>query len=137
VLHDGWYKTGDIGRLDEDGFLFIEGRLSRFSKIAGEMVPHLTVEQKINEAWPEQAAANGAAVAVLGVPDDKKGEALVLLTTFPIDASDLRKRLTAAGLPQLWVPKVIKQVDTLPLLATGKLDLRACQQLAQEPETQR
>jgi acyl-[acyl-carrier-protein]-phospholipid O-acyltransferase/long-chain-fatty-acid--[acyl-carrier-protein] ligase len=137
VLHDGWYKTGDIGRLDEDGFLFIEGRLSRFSKIAGEMVPHLTVEQKINEAWPEQAAGNGTGVAVLGVPDDKKGEALVLLTTFPIDASDLRKRLTAAGLPQLWVPKVIKQVDTLPLLATGKLDLRACQQLAQEPETQR
>jgi acyl-[acyl-carrier-protein]-phospholipid O-acyltransferase/long-chain-fatty-acid--[acyl-carrier-protein] ligase len=131
VLQEGWYKTGDVGRLDEDGFLFIEGRMSRFSKIAGEMVPHLTVEQKINEAWPEQASANGAGVAVLGVPDDKKGEALVLLTTFPIDVADLRQRLTAAGLPQLWVPRVIKQVDTLPLLATGKLDLRACQQLAE------
>ena len=70
-------------------------------------------------------------MAVFGVPDEKKGEALVLLTTFPIDGSDLRQRLTSAGLPQLWVPKIIKQVDTLPLLATGKLDLRACQQLAQ------
>jgi acyl-[acyl-carrier-protein]-phospholipid O-acyltransferase/long-chain-fatty-acid--[acyl-carrier-protein] ligase len=132
VLQDGWYKTGDVARLDEDGFLFIEGRLSRFSKIAGEMVPHLTVEQRIKEAWPQPADDESHGVVVLGVPDDKKGEALVLLTTFPIDAADLRKRMTLAGLPPLWVPKLIRQVDALPVLSTGKLDLRAAQKLAQE-----
>jgi acyl-[acyl-carrier-protein]-phospholipid O-acyltransferase/long-chain-fatty-acid--[acyl-carrier-protein] ligase len=136
VLHDGWYKTGDVGRLDEDGFLFIEGRLSRFSKIAGEMVPHLTVEQKINETWPQPAGGGeGAGVVVLGVPDDKKGEALVLLTTFALDPAELRKGLLAAGFPALWVPKTVKQVETLPLLATGKLDLRACQQIAADQKT--
>ena len=135
VLEDGWYKTGDVARLDEDGFLFIEGRLSRFSKIAGEMVPHLTVEQRIKEAWPQPAESETHGVCVLGVPDEKKGEALVLLTTFPIDPADLRKRLTAAGLPPLWVPKLIKQVEALPVLSTGKLDLRAAQQLAADTKT--
>ena len=84
VLHDGWYKTGDLGRLDEDGFLFIEGRISRFSKIAGEMVPHLTVEQKIAEALPP--SGDGPSVVVIGVPDEKRGESLVALTTVFIDA---------------------------------------------------
>jgi len=135
VLHDGWYKTGDIARVDEDGFLFIEGRMSRFSKIAGEMVPHLTIEQRIQEAWPEITSDESHGILVLGVPDDRKGEALVLLTTVPIDPADLRKRLGAAGLPPLWVPRLIKQVDALPLLATGKLDLRAAQQLAADTRT--
>jgi acyl-[acyl-carrier-protein]-phospholipid O-acyltransferase/long-chain-fatty-acid--[acyl-carrier-protein] ligase len=132
VLHDGWYKTGDVARLDEDGFLFIEGRISRFSKIAGEMVPHLTVEQKIKEVWPASGEDESHGIVVLGVPDEKKGEALVLLTTFPIDPADLRKRMTAAGLPMLWVPKLVRQVDALPVLSTGKLDLRAAQKLAEE-----
>ena len=98
VLQDGWYKTGDVGRLDEDGFLFIEGRMSRFSKIAGEMVPHLTVEQKIVEAMDlHPAAGDGPAVAVVGIPDEKKGESLVALTTVPIDQAELRKRLRRDG----------------------------------------
>jgi acyl-[acyl-carrier-protein]-phospholipid O-acyltransferase/long-chain-fatty-acid--[acyl-carrier-protein] ligase len=131
VLLDGWYKTGDLGRLDEDGFLFIEGRMSRFSKIAGEMVPHLTLEQKIAEAFAStEDGQEGPHVVVMGVPDEKKGEALVLLTTLPIDPDDLRKRLLGLGLPALWVPRSVRRVEALPLLATGKLDLRACLQLA-------
>jgi acyl-[acyl-carrier-protein]-phospholipid O-acyltransferase/long-chain-fatty-acid--[acyl-carrier-protein] ligase len=133
VLQDGWYKTGDIGRLDEDGFLFIEGRMSRFSKIAGEMVPHLTIEQKITEALDlHPAHGEGPAIAVTGVPDEKRGESLVVLSTVPIDQNELRKRLAGLGLPNLWIPKVIRQVPAIPILATGKLDLRACLRLAKE-----
>jgi acyl-[acyl-carrier-protein]-phospholipid O-acyltransferase / long-chain-fatty-acid--[acyl-carrier-protein] ligase len=133
VLQEGWYKTGDVGRFDEDGFLFIEGRMSRFSKIGGEMVPHLTVEQRIVEALDlHPAQGEGPAVAVVGVPDDKRGESLVLLTTATIVQAELRKRLVEKGLPNLWIPKVVKQVDAIPIMATGKLDLRACQRLAEQ-----
>jgi acyl-[acyl-carrier-protein]-phospholipid O-acyltransferase/long-chain-fatty-acid--[acyl-carrier-protein] ligase len=133
VIHDGWYKTGDIGRLDEDGFLYIEGRLSRFSKIAGEMVPHLTVEQRIMESLDRPDEAHDAPVlAVVGVSDAKRGESLVALTTLELDHGALRKRLAAAGVPNLWIPKVFRRVAAIPLLASGKLDLRACEQLASE-----
>ncbi len=133
VLQDGWYKTGDVGRIDEEGFLFIEGRMSRFSKIAGEMVPHLTLEQKIIEiVQPHPGEHEGPIVVVIGVPDEKKGESLVVLSVIPIDQTELRKKMTEMGLPNLWIPKVIKRVEAIPLLATGKLDIRACQRLAAE-----
>ena len=136
VLHDGWYRTGDVGRLDEDGFLFIEGRMSRFSKIAGEMVPHLTIEQKIADILSQGGeASEGQTVVVVGIPDDKKGESLVALTTIFFDAAELRKQLAAQGLPNLWIPKIIRQVPAIPLLATGKLDLRACEKLARAAAT--
>jgi acyl-[acyl-carrier-protein]-phospholipid O-acyltransferase/long-chain-fatty-acid--[acyl-carrier-protein] ligase len=131
VLQDGWYKTGDVGRLDEDGFLFIEGRMSRFSKIAGEMAPHMTIEQKIVEALDlHPAQGEGPPVAVVGIPDEKRGESLVVLTTVPVEQAELRRRLVALGLPNLWIPKVVRQVASIPIMATGKLDLRACQRLA-------
>jgi acyl-[acyl-carrier-protein]-phospholipid O-acyltransferase / long-chain-fatty-acid--[acyl-carrier-protein] ligase len=133
VLQDGWYKTGDMGRMDEDGFLFIEGRMSRFSKIAGEMVPHMTIEQRISEALDlHPAHGEGPAVAVMGVPDEKRGESLVALITVPVVQVELRKRLVSMGLPNLWIPKVVKQVEVIPITAAGKLDLRACQRLAAE-----
>src|SRR5437016_3888785 len=78
VLRDGWFKTGDIGRFDEDGFLYIEGRLSRFSKIGGEMVPHEALEQKIITALGLDGK-DERLIAIVGVADETKGEAVLLL----------------------------------------------------------
>lgn len=129
AFRDGWFVTGDLGRFDEEGFLFIEGRLSRFSKIGGEMVPHVTVEQKIVESfgWEQTDIPS---VVVTSVVDPTKGEALVLLTTRPVDSDELRTRLLDAGLPNLWIPRIIRRVEKIPILGTGKLDLRGCRELA-------
>ncbi len=129
VFHDGWFVTGDLARFDEDGFLYIEGRLSRFSKIGGEMVPHGTVEQKIIEVL-QFDGAEAQPLVIIGVPDKSKGEALVLLTTVDIQADALREKLGAAGLPNLWIPKILKKIEKVPVLASGKLDLKACEKLA-------
>ncbi len=129
VLRDGWYVTGDIATLDEDGFLQITDRLSRFSKIGGEMVPHVKVEEKLHEAL----GTNEIAFAVCGVPDPKKGERLVVLHTLPPHRlAELLKKVPQLGLPNLWIPRPNQffQVDALPLLATGKMDLRSIRALA-------
>jgi acyl-[acyl-carrier-protein]-phospholipid O-acyltransferase/long-chain-fatty-acid--[acyl-carrier-protein] ligase len=129
AFRDGWFVTGDLGRFDEEGFLFIEGRLSRFSKIGGEMVPHGTVENKIIELFDLDQTA-GHVVVVVGVPDASKGEALVLLTTLDFTSDLIREKLLAGGMPGLWVPKLIRRVEKIPVLGTGKLDLKACRELA-------
>ena len=128
VLQDGWFKTGDLARFDEDGFLFIEGRLSRFSKIGGEMVPHETVESKITEAL--NLPTDERVIAITGVPDEAKGEALVLLSARDIDLGELRKKLSEAGVANLWIPKKILRVDAIPVLGTGKLDLKGIREAA-------
>ncbi len=131
ILHDGWLKTGDIGRFDEDGFLYIEGRLSRFSKIGGEMVPHETIEQKIIDLL-ELSGRDERPIAIVGVQDEAKGEALVLLSAADIDLVELRKKLQEAGVPNLWIPKNVQRVEAIPILASGKLDLKKCQERAAE-----
>lgn len=131
AFRDRWFVTGDLGRFDEEGFLRIEGRMSRFSKIGGEMIPHGTVEQKIVEAFG-WAHAESPTVFVVGVPDAIKGEALVLLTTRDVTPELLRTRLGETGLPNLWVPKQIKRVEKIPMLGTGKTDLKKCRELALE-----
>ncbi len=134
VLIDGWFNTGDIGRVDDDGFLFIEGRLSRFSKIAGEMVPHETVEAAITKVLGLDQDTERR-IAVVGIPDEQKGEAIALLTTICSDTMeqeciDLRYKLMDDGLPSLWCPKLFIPTEEIPVLASGKLDIKGCQELA-------
>ena len=132
VIKEKWFRTGDIGRVDEDGFLFIEGRLSRFSKIGGEMVPHETIEAHVNKALGYDSDAEKK-IAIVGVPDETKGEALVMLSSVEMDNDSvkaLRQKLLDSGVAALWIPKKIVKVEEIPSLASGKLDIKGCEDLA-------
>ena len=139
VLRDGWYVTGDIAALDEEGFIRITDRLARFSKIGGEMVPHGKVEDSLQEASGEAMQA----FAVTCIPDEKKGERLAVLHTLrEEDIPGIVDKLSELGLPNLFIPRPNQfvKVEELPLLGTGKLDLRGIKKIALEelgdgPET--
>jgi acyl-[acyl-carrier-protein]-phospholipid O-acyltransferase / long-chain-fatty-acid--[acyl-carrier-protein] ligase len=127
ATHDGWYVTGDIATIDDEGFLRITDRLSRFSKIGGEMVPHLKVEEAI------AAQIGDVPCCVTAVADEKRGERLVALYVHAeLEPDVLWRRLSETELPKLWIPKRedIVRVDAIPLLGTGKVDLRAVRELA-------
>ena len=129
VLRDGWYATGDIGLVDPDGFLRITDRLSRFSKIAGEMVPHITLESSLMEI----TGVDEHHVAVTGVPDAKHGEKLcVIYTDMGLSPAEVHQRLMAGRLPRLWIPSVrdFIRVDQIPITATGKIDLKTIRDVA-------
>jgi acyl-[acyl-carrier-protein]-phospholipid O-acyltransferase / long-chain-fatty-acid--[acyl-carrier-protein] ligase len=130
VIHDGWYVTGDIAMVDNDGFVRIVDRLSRFSKIGGEMVPHVLIEEKLQQL----AGRTETAFVVTGVPDERRGEQLVVLylasAGLSIDA--LFAAAQASDLPKLWIPakENFFKIDAIPYLGTGKLDLTALRTLA-------
>ncbi len=130
VIQDGWYMTGDVANIDEDGFIVITDRLSRFSKIAGEMVPHIKIEEKIHSALnvSEQVCV------VTSVADSKKGEKLVVLSLPDVDPQALVDTLKQTDLPNLWIPSVESfiKVDSIPILGTGKLDLGTIKRIAKE-----
>ncbi len=129
VLRGGWYVTGDIAAIDEDGFIRITDRLSRFSKIGGEMVPHVKVEEAISRILGDQGCV------VTAIPDEQKGERLVVLYTHrEITAGALWEQLCQTDLPKLWIPKRenLYYTETIPLLGTGKADLKKIKAMAME-----
>jgi len=129
AIKDGWYLTGDLGYLDPDGFLKITDRISRFSKIAGEMIPHIGVETAIMEV----AGVDELHVAVTGVPDPKHGERLcVIYTDLGVSPTILHQRLASGSMPKVWIPSVrdFIHVEELPITATGKVDLRRLKEIA-------
>ena len=129
AMRDGWYITGDIAAVDDDGFIHITDRLARFSKIGGEMVPHMKVEEMINEILGH------AASAVTALPDEQKGEKLVaFFTQDGITVEELWNKLNQSDLPNLWVPKRehLYPIDSIPLLGSGKVDLKKVKAMAAE-----
>lgn len=129
VMHDGWYITGDIGQMDPGGRITITGRMSRFSKIAGEMVPHELIEKEINEI----IQASECCIGVCGIADKKKGEKLIVFySQDKLDPETVIRELRKKKIPNLWIPakENFIKVDNVPMLGSGKLDIGGINELA-------
>jgi acyl-[acyl-carrier-protein]-phospholipid O-acyltransferase/long-chain-fatty-acid--[acyl-carrier-protein] ligase len=123
-LADGWYDTGDIVKVDDEGYVTIEGRAKRFAKIGGEMVSLTAVEQLLDRLYPQ------CLQGILSVRDDKKGEQLVLMTNnSEADLSEIREFFKREGMSELWVPKKVLYVKDIPVLGSGKFDYVAAEKL--------
>ncbi|MEZ5940217.1 MAG: acyl-[ACP]--phospholipid O-acyltransferase [Planctomycetaceae bacterium] len=134
VMRDGWYITGDFASIEPAGFITITGRQSRFSKIGGEMVPHIRIEEELTRLCGAEDDGT-IPLAVTAVPDESRGERLVVLhRQLPVTADELVKKLAETGAPKLWLPtsKSFFQVEEIPILGTGKLDLRTLKTIALE-----
>ena len=129
ALRDGWYVTGDIASVDDDGFIRITDRLSRFSKIGGEMVPHMKIEEVIN------GVLGSAASVVTAIPDEQRGEKLIAFyAQNGVTKEELWEKLNQSELPKLWIPKRenLHLIDSIPLLGSGKVDLKKVKSMALE-----
>jgi len=121
-----WYRTGDKGHLDEDGFLTIVDRYSRFAKIGGEMISLTTVEEEILDACNDKDLE----IAATCLPDQVKGEKIVLLSTTDLNKDELKKLLTEANINPLYHPAKVLNVEEIPKLGSGKNDYGATKKIA-------
>jgi acyl-[acyl-carrier-protein]-phospholipid O-acyltransferase/long-chain-fatty-acid--[acyl-carrier-protein] ligase len=132
AVRDGWYNTGDKGLIEPDGFIRITGRVSRFAKIAGEMVPLERLDDELHDVL----GCCERVLAVAAVPDEKRGERLIVLHLHDVEGrlSEVLDELVKRGLPNLWVPsrRDCHLVESMPVLGSGKLDLKKLVDLATE-----
>ncbi len=129
----GWYDTGDIARVDEDGFVYILGRLKRFAKVSGEMISLTAVEEALAGAFPQYGLRFTA--AVIAVPDEAKGEKLIAISNEPrLTVDQVRDAIRSRGLGNLAVPREVKTVRELPRLGTGKVNVRELEKMMRETQ---